>query len=206
MNQKGFASIILIIVVVALAGTGLYFALSHQTTTTPSTVTSPSPSPTTITTTPTPPTSQSNLPKIVKGHSSAGKSIKAILVHDISNPHALNNSFLITSTTHISISLYYAPYADGGSETILSQDFTNIDKLPFLFEITGNLDQIFKERTGYYLKAKVFDHPGSEVVVGDLISEILTPIASSDSNIEIKVFGIEKCGSPNAGGFCTTKK
>ena len=190
MKQKGFVNILLIIIFVALVDAGAYFVSTRQ-------IAPP---------TPNLPTPRNNTPKIIKGHSSSGESIKVTLIHDKSNPHALNDNFVITNATHISVSLYYAPYTDGGSETILSQNFINVDKLPFLFEITGDLGKIFKERTGYYLSVEVFSHSGDEVVVGDLISEMSTPIASSDSNVEIKVLGIEECGSLNAGGYCTTKK
>jgi len=127
-------------------------------------------------------------------------------MHDKSNPYALNDDFAITNNTHIAVSLSYAPYAEGPSETVLSQDFFGIEKLPFLFSIAGALDKTFKDRSGYYLSAKVFKHSGNEVVIGDLVSEISTPVGPNDSNIEIKVFGMEDCGAPYSGGFCTTKK
>ncbi len=180
INQKGFINILVIIGLVILAGVAGYFIVNRQ----------------------------SHLPvsQIIKGHSASGKSIKVTLVHDKSTAHALNDNFVITNNTHIAISLYYAPYADGPSENILVQDFSGIEKLPFLFSITGALDKTFKNPKGYYLSTKVFKHSGSEVVIGDLVSEISTPVSPNDSNIEIKVFGMEDCGASYAGGFCTTKK
>ena len=223
MHQKGRTKTTWIFVIMAVAvilGTGLYVAFSRQMTPTRSPATSSSSSPTITTTAPTsnpeptgstevaPPISQYSEPAIVVGHSSSEASIKGILVHDQSNPHALNDDFVITEDTHISIELYYVADTEAASETVLSQDFANIDALPFLFEITGNGDEIFTERhgLGYYLHAEVFAHPGSDAVVGDLVSEIMTSIASSDTNVEIKVFGIEPCDAPNAGGFCTTRE
>ncbi|MBT6690710.1 hypothetical protein HOB10_00035 [Candidatus Parcubacteria bacterium] len=144
-------------------------------------------------------------PHMSKGHiSDQVNAIKISVIHDKSSEHSLNDDFVITDDTHILASVYYAPVADGLSETVLSKDFTNIDQLPLLFQIKGNLGEVFENERGYYLSVKVFNHSGDEVAVGDLISEFSNPISMEDRSLEIKVSGLEECGSENSGGFCTS--
>ncbi len=141
---------------------------------------------------------------IIRGHSSDKKSIKVTVVHNKSNPHSLNDSFIITEDTHLIVTLSYAPFADSPAETILSEDFTNIGELPLTLEIAGDLEQLFNKRV-YNISAIVYNHSGNEVAVGDLVSEISTEVQADSQNIEVQVFGMEDCHAPNAGGFCTSK-
>lgn len=145
------------------------------------------------------------LAHIIRGHSSDENSIKVTIVHNKSNPHSLNDSFIVTKDTHLIVTLSYAPFADGPSEKILSEDFTNIGGLPFTLEIAGELEKLFNKRL-YNISAIVYNHSGNEVAVGDLVSEIITEVQADSRNIEVQVFGMEDCNAPNAGGFCTSNR
>lgn len=144
--------------------------------------------------------------QIIEGHSSSDNSINVTLVHDKSKSTSLNDDFVITDDTHIALRLHHQGGPDGPWENILVQDFSDIDELPFIFSIFGDLDKTFAKDSGYYLlSAKVYKHSGDEVYVGDLVSEIQTEVDPNDSNIEIKVFGMEDCDAPYRGGFCTSE-
>lgn len=151
-----------------------------------------------------------------EGHSLDEDSIKVEIIHDKTKHTSLNDDFVINNENHIVVSVYYAPYMDGGAETVLSKDFTNIQQLPFKLEIVGDLEKTFNLRSRgeldiypkYFISAKVLKNSGFDTVVGDLVSEEQTPIFSKNikNNVELKVFGLEECGTAYSGGFCTNRK
>jgi hypothetical protein len=132
--------------------------------------------------------------------------IVVTVVHDRSSTHSLNDVFQPEADTHLEVRLADTSYSDGPSTLLLSENFTQVKSLPFSFAITGDLEKTFAGRRELTISARVLRNKGSKAVMGDLISESVTTITPQAKQVEIKVFGLERCGSPNSGGFCTNRE
>lgn len=83
--------------------------------------------------------------------------------------------------------------------------------LPFEYRIDGNENEIFPVSIDglncheFLLSASIYNHVGSTLSVGDLISEHRSSVDGSGFEKNIAVYGVESCDSEYSGGFCISE-
>jgi len=94
--------------------------------------------------------------------------------------------------------------ADYPSTLEWEKDFKNISGLPFKFDINNFEDIANDSDKEYSISVKVINGIEDKAHIGDLINEFQTIVSLSNSSVTVKVFGLEDCDTPNAGGFCSS--
>lgn len=133
--------------------------------------------------------------------------MKITVVHDKTNPHAYNAEVVLSPDTYMDVIVSDSSLADGPSKLLLKHRFSNISNLPFIFWITGDLNQIFPNLgpgTFYTVNVSLKNPHREKPQVGDLVSEYVNTIDATTikDGLEIKLTGLESCKAPNAGGYC----
>lgn len=117
------------------------------------------------------------------------------------NPYTYNEEIVIAPEAHAVIELRRYQGEDAATIPVTKIDvpFTGF---PLSFQILGDVDAAFGTDDKLLLGVDVYNHAGTDLVVGDLVSEYSNDLEVPGLDVDILVGGLESCGAPNAGGFC----
>ena len=113
--------------------------------------------------------------------------------------HSYQGQFKFTQDSHAIITLRSEETAHD-SPIVSTHRIDNIKKFPIPFSIP------FPDNTDtkkLRISAKVISGKGDEAIVGDFVTEEVTPV-NRWSSTTIKVVGLESCKAPHKGGFCSS--
>ncbi len=130
--------------------------------------------------------------------------VQGNIVYVQGEPFTNPEAFKFTEDSHAVVQLHYSASAlgDGPVELVAEIRVENITGFPLAYRIKGDPELVFARQGDYFLQVKVFSGAGNEAAVGDLTNEVYTPVPAPGANVEVKLTGLEACGSPNSGGFC----
>ncbi len=130
------------------------------------------------------------------------------IVHVQGEPHTYQGDFVFTEESHAVVTLFYSISAGGDApvEAIAEMRIEDVSSFPIPYRIEGDPVAVFAEEGDYFLHAAVMTDAGDERYVGDLINEVYTPVYRPGTRVRIEVTGLERCGTPDSGGFCTNRE
>lgn len=140
---------------------------------------------------------------VLMGCPNTSTTISGHITHNSRMPFTHQGNFAFTENSHAIVTLYTTQGADSPRQKIKSIEIKNITGFPISFAL--HLDQPidFNEQSSqqkYHLEATVFQESGSELQVGDLLSETIIPVSIPSTVIEVT--GLESCSNSSSGGFC----
>jgi hypothetical protein len=115
--------------------------------------------------------------------------------------HAYNKPLTPAPGAHVVLELRRYIGEDADSPTVAQVDlpFTG---LPFDYQLRGEASALLAEGHAFTFDAVVYNHPGTDAVVGDLVSETRYDVQALPAALDVRVSGLESCTAPGAGGFC----
>ncbi|APR78805.1 Hypothetical protein A7982_04152 [Minicystis rosea] len=121
------------------------------------------------------------------------------------NDHTFNDDVVFTGDAHVVIELarYQGEDAPTAPVTEIDIPFTGF---PFAFDVPGDPGEAFANEAKLLLHAKVFNHAGTKLQVGDFINELSVEIEEAGTSVVVQAAGLEACDAPNAGGACTSEQ
>lgn len=124
----------------------------------------------------------------------------------INTPHSYTGEPAFTKAAHAVVTLGYAEGFDGPGEILVTQRIKEIDAFPIAFRLEGDPKAVFNRRGYYLVAATVYMGTSDELYIGDFSDNIWNEIDGPTSEMKIRVSGLERCGTPESGGGCATRK
>jgi hypothetical protein len=140
------------------------------------------------------------------GHVAAGDDLLLSgTVERQTDDHTDNTPLTGAADTHAVIELRRYEGEDGVDPLVLAVD-QPVHGLPFDFDLRGDAALAFPDAsTELLVSVTMFQHAGTSLRIGDLMSESRISITRAGHRLTIEVGGVEACGAANAGGICSDR-
>ncbi len=129
----------------------------------------------------------------------------------VDTQHSYQGETTFTEGTHAVVTLCSMEGMDAPCETLSTQRIEGVDSFPIPYRLEGNPEEVFSQPgAGYYVyylvRATVYMGAGDELYIGDFSDNIWNEIDGPTSELDIRVSGLERCGSPEGGGACASNE
>ena len=130
--------------------------------------------------------------------------VSGSIVYALGKPYTYPEPFEFTENSHAVVRLYYSWSAlgDAPSELVAETTLGDLSSFPLEYRLGGDAEAVFARRGDYFLQVDVYSGAGDTAKVGDLTSEMYTPVPDPGAEVEVEVTGLEPCNSPDVGGVC----
>ena len=91
---------------------------------------------------------------------------------------------------------------EDGDSPLVSQVDLPFTGFPLDYQLRGDPSALLAKGHEFRLHAVVYNHPGTSLAVGDLISDAQHAVEALPATLNLGVSGLESCTAPLAGGSC----